>query len=518
MRQRGSASARSRSAPEMWASRGRRAGIGVAVLVAVALAASSLGALVAHPEPAEAVLAAGSLVVPPPGSMAATGDSLSVGFATGSGSCGAFVACPEYSWSTGTAVDSHYQRLLALNPALAGNATGAAAPGATMSAFAAQVGTIAASQPDYVTVLFGGNDICFASTTAAEFATQFRAGMDALFSASPDSRVLVASIPNLESIRVAVLAANPAATWPLCGTFFNASSPSRSILMGRVNEYNAVLEAECATYANCLFDSNALFDHVWSRDEVSTADNLHPSAAGQQMMSDVLYDAGYEWGNPVITPAIGVVAEGDSATPTLSVPVSLSTSSPSTVTAHYQTLDITANAPGDYVSTAGTVTFAPGETSKTVDIPIVGDTAIEPNEAFLVSFSAPTNATIGGFYGLGVGLITDDDVGPVTTNWTAAEQPRVVQSAAYLSQSPDQLQKTGVQLISYLLAISHPRPPRTPIVPPPDTSGPVAYTGTWTAGDVGFLRTVEAQYTLNAEQAQKLGVQLVNYLLAISGH
>lgn len=155
---------------------------------------------------------------------------------------------------------------------------------------------VAPSLPDYVTVLFGGGDICFGSTTSAQFATQFRAGMDALFSASPNSRVLVASIWNFESLRSAVLAGNPSATWPLCGDFFNALPADRALAMDRVVAYNGVLEAECATYANCLFDGDALFDHVWSPGEVSTVDNLHPSAAGQEMISAVEYDAGYTWG------------------------------------------------------------------------------------------------------------------------------------------------------------------------------------------------------------------------------
>jgi len=165
-----------------------------------------------------------------------------------------------------------------------------------MSGFVTQVGTISASHPDYVTVLFGAADICFGSTTDAQFTTQFRAGMDALFSASPSCRVLVASIWNFESLRAAVLAGNPSATWSsLCGAFFNASPPDRAMIMDRVAQYNAVLETECATYANCLFDDYALFNHVWSPEEVSTVDNFHPSVAGQEMLSQVLYDAGYTW-------------------------------------------------------------------------------------------------------------------------------------------------------------------------------------------------------------------------------
>lgn len=59
--------------------------------------------------------------------------------------------------------------------------------------------------------------------------------------------------------------------------------------------YNDILASECATYANCLFDGNALFDHVWTPGEVSTVDNVHPSAAGQEMIAEVLYNAGYRW-------------------------------------------------------------------------------------------------------------------------------------------------------------------------------------------------------------------------------
>jgi lysophospholipase L1-like esterase len=257
----------------------------------------AVAAVVALTGPAAPAGASGP-VLPPPASMAATGDSFTRTFATGSASCDGLGNC---SWSTGTVVNSHYQRLRALNPALTGNATNAAQLGAQMSGFVTQVNAIAPSHPDYVTVLLGGGDICLSSTTPAQFKTQFRAGMDALFGTSPSSHVLVASIWNFESLRSAVLAGNPSATWgSLCGVFFNASPSDRALIMDRVAQYNAVLETECATYANCLFDGYALFNHVWSPAEVSTVDNFHPSITGQEMMSQVLYDAGYTW---AITPA-----------------------------------------------------------------------------------------------------------------------------------------------------------------------------------------------------------------------
>ena len=84
-----------------------------------------------------------------------------------------------------------------------------------------------------------------------------------------------------------------------------------------------------------------------------------------------------------------------------------------TVTAHWATANNTATAPADYTAASGTVTFAPGQTSKTVPVTIKGDTLDEANESFYVAFSAPVNGVIGGFFGLGVGTITDDDPLPV---------------------------------------------------------------------------------------------------------
>jgi hypothetical protein len=79
------------------------------------------------------------------------------------------------------------------------------------------------------------------------------------------------------------------------------------------------------------------------------------------------------------------------------------------VTASWKTLNDSAVAPGDCTAPSGTVTFAPGQTTKTVAVTIGGDTLDEQNERLLVSFTNPVNATIGGFYGLGIGTIINDD-------------------------------------------------------------------------------------------------------------
>jgi alpha-tubulin suppressor-like RCC1 family protein len=116
-----------------------------------------------------------------------------------------------------------------------------------------------------------------------------------------------------------------------------------------------------------------------------------------------------------VTPAASSILEGDSSTTILAVTVTLSNPSTQTVTVQWTTVQVPGDRPeqadptADYTPTSGTVTFNPGETAKTVAIAVNGDTLVEPDEYVIVSFHDPINATMGGFWGLGIGVITNDD-------------------------------------------------------------------------------------------------------------
>ncbi|WP_433272810.1 Calx-beta domain-containing protein [Actinosynnema sp. CS-041913] len=115
--------------------------------------------------------------------------------------------------------------------------------------------------------------------------------------------------------------------------------------------------------------------------------------------------------NTVHVPGLSIndvtVAEGDAGTTPATFTVSLDRPSPSPVTVNFTTANGTAVAPGDYTATAGTVTFAPGETAKPATVPVVGDTVDELNETFTVTLSAADGAAITD--AVGVGTIVDDD-------------------------------------------------------------------------------------------------------------
>lgn len=123
---------------------------------------------------------------------------------------------------------------------------------------------------------------------------------------------------------------------------------------------------------------------------------------------------------PEVVPGSASVSEGDPlTTTTLFVPVTLSTASDLTVTVQWATVTAPgapagqASPPNDYIAASGTVTFSPGQTSKTVPVVVKGDATAEADEYIVVSFGNPTNAVMGGFWGLGFGGITNDDAPPI---------------------------------------------------------------------------------------------------------
>ena len=100
--------------------------------------------------------------------------------------------------------------------------------------------------------------------------------------------------------------------------------------------------------------------------------------------------------------------EGNTGTRTFGFEVTLSAASAQTVTVQYATHDIGAtDADNDYEPASGTLTFSPGQTSKSVSVTINGDTKSEADEAFAVTLSNPTNATIAD--ATGAGTIGNDD-------------------------------------------------------------------------------------------------------------
>ena len=110
---------------------------------------------------------------------------------------------------------------------------------------------------------------------------------------------------------------------------------------------------------------------------------------------------------PELSIAGAQAAEGDDA---LVFALTLSEASDAPVTVAYATGDGTAAAGADYDAASGTLTFAAGETARTLRVSLRDDAAHEGDETLTLALSAPSGATLA--EDEATGTILDDDPAP----------------------------------------------------------------------------------------------------------
>ncbi len=106
---------------------------------------------------------------------------------------------------------------------------------------------------------------------------------------------------------------------------------------------------------------------------------------------------GVALGQPTAPPSASVanttVTDGVGANVSAAFAVTLSEPASQPVTIAYATSDGTALAGTDYVATQGTLTFQPGETSKSINVAVLPTTS-QSSRSFTLTFSSPTGATL----------------------------------------------------------------------------------------------------------------------------
>ncbi|HMI99100.1 MAG TPA: SGNH/GDSL hydrolase family protein [Gaiellaceae bacterium] len=243
---------------------------------------------------------------PAPGSIAAIGDSIT----RATDVCCWYGDHPAQSWSTGgglfDGIQSHYERLLALNPGIYGHNYNDSRAGAKMRDAKGQAQAAVAQHAAYVTILMGANDVCTRSpstmTSVADFQAQFTATMDTLAAGLPaGSHVFVSSIPNVYQLWQ-LLHGNSTArfVWwaaQICQSMLSQfnSEQARQFVLAREQAFNQVLGDVCSQYALCRFDDDAVFNYQFTAGQVSTLDYFHPSLTGQATLGGVTWQRSW-WG------------------------------------------------------------------------------------------------------------------------------------------------------------------------------------------------------------------------------
>src|SRR5204863_6851795 len=104
--------------------------------------------------------------------------------------------------------------------------------------------------------------------------------------------------------------------------------------------------------------------------------------------------------------------EVDEDAGTLDIIVGLSTASGQAVTVDFATADDTATDGADYSGASGTVTFAPGDVSETITIPLLDDSLAEDDEALSIELANPVNTSITGTNPATIVIADDGDADP----------------------------------------------------------------------------------------------------------
>lgn len=238
-----------------------------------------------------------------PKSIAALGDSIS----RAADVCCWYGDHPAQSWSTGAGaydgIQSHYERLLALQPAISGHNYNDAVSGAKAADMPGQANNAVAQRAQYVTIEVGANDLCTSSASTMTSPDSFTASINqtlaTLNQMNPKPRVFLASIPNIHQLWQ-VLNTNAVAQWvwstaKICQSML-APDADRPAVIDRENAFNQALQVACANYAQiCRWDNGVVFGYNFTASDVSVLDYFHPSLQGQAHLADITWKASY-WG------------------------------------------------------------------------------------------------------------------------------------------------------------------------------------------------------------------------------
>jgi lysophospholipase L1-like esterase len=236
---------------------------------------------------------------PLPRRMAAIGDSITMA----TNVCCFYGNRPRHSWSIGwdgdDPVRSHYERILALQPLIAGRNYNDARAGAKMADAQEQAAQAVTQRAQYVTILMGANDVCTSSpdtmTSVTEFRAGFQAAMAKLHAGIPKARIFVSSIPNvyrLWSILHDDLIAR--LIWDsanVCQSMLSSTNTEkdRQRVLAREKAFNDVLADVCAQYIRCRFDGRAVFQYSFQSSQVSKLDYFHPNREGQAVLASITW-------------------------------------------------------------------------------------------------------------------------------------------------------------------------------------------------------------------------------------
>ena len=212
--------------------------------------------------------------------------------------------------------------------------------------------------------------------------------------------------------------------------------PTGAPTIGGTPEVGETLTADVSAIADADGMDDARFAYQWIGNDGADADiggatgssyTLQPSDAGKTIKVRVTFedDGGtretlLSAATATVAAALGVLSVADAEATeeddaTLDFAVTLDPAADAAVTVDYATSDGTAIAGADYTAASGTLTFEPGDTSKTVSVAIADDAEDDGGETLTLTLDNASGAKIG--TAAATGTIRDDDGNRLTASF-----------------------------------------------------------------------------------------------------
>ncbi len=220
--------------------------------------------------------------------------------------------------------------------------------------------------------------------------------------AGTTSAIFMVSLNQIYAHDVTVTYSTANGTATAGSDFVGATNATVVIPAGSLSVPVAVaVNGDLVTEGNETFTLNLVSATVAAVGGGTTAVTISDNSGAGTILNDDLVN---------ISVGSAVVGEGASGTRQLAFVVTLAAPLVDPVTVHYTTVAGTATAGTDFTAVADTVlTFAPGETSKTIYVDVIGDIVQEGDETVkLVLSNNSANTTI--LVGEATGLILNDDL------------------------------------------------------------------------------------------------------------
>jgi len=208
-----------------------------------------------------------------------------------------------------------------------------------------------------------------------------------------------------ERVRDTFPAACANVIWTCTGQNGGTCSPSGT---GNINDAVVTLPigGQVTYLATCYISPGATGTLVNTATISSSRDDLTP-ADNTDTDTDTITSV-------TLAIASASISEGTGGNTTMAFTVTATPTPVVDTTVDYATANGSATAPGDYSARAGTLTFAAGQATRTINVPIITDSVVEGDETFTVTLDDAVGAMI--TTAVATGTILNDDAHATTTS------------------------------------------------------------------------------------------------------